>query len=229
MKTKHIGVFSLMAFVLTLIWLVLLIADMAQAGPMNTFAKVLEHLSTPNPILVISYINVAVLTVAAAMLFGLLYQYCRFYAEEWSVAAAVFVPVYAGLNLIVYLSQITVVPQLVELYRTGDSVAPGVLRQCIQLWPESAAAFANVLAYAVLGIPSMVYGIVLMRHAGSLRWAGGFLSTSGLASIIGLSGLVARVLPLTMATSVSGVLFLAALAFLSYGFLAGQDEVQFME
>jgi hypothetical protein len=53
--------------------------------------------------------------MATAQMTGL-YLQCRPAAREWSLIGLVFVPVYCLLNLIAYLSQIALVPGLVQLH-----------------------------------------------------------------------------------------------------------------
>ncbi len=74
-------------------------------------------------------------------------------------------------NLFVYLSQVTVVPSLIALRQQPEyqAAVDVLLRQVIQQWPESGAAFFNGLAYAMLGIPSLVFGALMFRQTPPLK------------------------------------------------------------
>jgi hypothetical protein len=120
---------------------------------------------------------------------------------------AAFVPIYGLLNLFAYLSQITIVPRMAALQPVPDLL----LAQMVQAWPGSAVNVLNNLGYAVLGVPSIIFGLLLGRETPSLRLAGILLALSGVASIVGIAGIAARSAALALGSIVGGVLFLIAL------------------
>jgi hypothetical protein len=85
----------------------------------------------------------------------------------------------------------------------------------VQAWPGSAVNVLNNLGYAVLGIPSIIFGLLLRRTGGPLRVAGTALALSGAASILGIVGIAAQITALELGSIVGGVFFLAALVPLS--------------
>ncbi len=147
------------------------------------------------------------------MLFCELYRRHREAAPYGSLVGLVFVPVYAVLNLFAYLSQITIVPSLIALRQQPEyqAAADVFLRQMIQQWPQSGVAFFNDLAYAVLGIPSIIFGILMFRNTSPLKLAGVLLALNGAAGILGVVGFLTRSNLLNMGTVAGGVLFLLAL------------------
>lgn len=221
MQTRRIGILSLACLVITLLWLAFLIADMVTVGPLDNFEKVLANVNKLGARFYLTYINAALITVIAVMLFAALYVYYRSAAPEWSAIGVIFVPIYGALNLIVYLSQITVVPRLLQLQVQPEyqAFSQFLLRQIIQQWPDSSISIINNLAYAVLGVPSIVFGLLMIRSTPRLRLAGVLLALNGLTCILGFVGISVRNTWLGQGSLIGGVLFLLALALMSIAFM----------
>ena len=200
-------------FLLTTNWVVLLIADMAGAGPLDTFEQILAHVSRLSWLYYIGYVNAGLVTLAAAALLAGLYVRLRHREPLWASIALVFVPVYAGLNLVVYMLQVTVVPGLLRLRVDGEfgAMAVWALRLIIHIAPGSVAEFANVLAYAVLGIPSVMFGALLWGRSRIWNGVAALLIFSAVADVVALLGLIADNQPLKMGVLVGGGLFWVAL------------------
>jgi hypothetical protein len=224
MKTKLTGILSLLALITTLLFLVFFIVDMAGAGPMNTFEQVLAHVSLQTPLWTLSYVNVTLLTVFASALMASLYSLCREISPAWAAVGLVFVPVYCALNLFSYFSQITIVPRLIELGADPQytAFAKFLLRQLLQSWPDSAVSIFNNTAYGVLGIPSILFGVLLPRLDGRLKLGGWLLILNGAACLIGVVGYAARQPLLSLGSLVGAVFFLAALFPLTWTFIRNQ-------
>lgn len=224
LKTKPLGIISLVTLVLTIIWLALLIMDMKSAGPMETFEQVLARVAKLDAIFYLTYINATLITLSATMLFAGLYFYLKPIAPQWSIIGAVFVPIYSVLNLFAYLSQITIVPQLLAARHVAgyQSASNLLLGQMIQQWPGSAVFVFNNLAYAILGIPSIIFGMILLKHSRPLRLAGVLLALNGVACIIGIIGIILGNGIIGIGSVIGGVLFLWALIPLSLVFLRRQ-------
>jgi hypothetical protein len=91
----------------------------------------------------------------------------------------------------------------------------------VQAWPGSAVNVLNNLGYAVLGVPSIIFGLLMSGESPSMRVAGILLALSGVASIVGLVGIVIQSAALGLGSIVGGVVFLAALVPLSVTWLRG--------
>ncbi|MFC1532761.1 DUF4386 family protein [Thermodesulfobacteriota bacterium] len=221
MQTKLIGVLSLILLVLTILWLVFLIVGLAAAGPLDTFEQVLAHFNELDAVFYLTYANAALITVSAVMLFAALYLYYKPIEPEWSAIGATFVPIYGAMNLIVYLSQVTVVPRLLQLQAIPEyqALSQFLLRQSIQQWPDSAVSIVNNLAYAVLGVPSIIFGVLMVKSDPALRLGGILLGISGIASIAGFIGIAVQRTWLGQGSTIGGVLFLLALVPISWAFL----------
>ncbi len=216
---KLAGLLTLLCSLFTIAWLVILVADMATAGPLETFEQVSAHAARLHGLFYATYLNATLLTVVAVALFAALHAWLKPTAPGWTVVGLVFVPIYGALNLIAYLSQVTLVPALVTLRldpRYADAAAL-MLRLTLQTWPASAVAFFNGLAYAMLGIPSILYGALLWRRGGALRWAGLLLALNGAACILGVIGALIGSAQLAQGVMIGGVLFLLAMFPLGWG------------
>lgn len=227
MKTKLIGVLSLICLVFTILWLAFLIMGMATAGSLETFDQVLEYVSKADAIFYLTYTNAALVTVSAIMLFAALYFFYKPIAPEWSTISITFVPIYGAMNLVVYLSQVTVVPRLVHLQSVPEYqiLSQFLLRQVIQQWPDSAVSIVNNLAYAVLGVPSIIFGVLMLKSAPVLRLGGILLALNGLACIAGFIGIATQSAWLSQGSLIGGILFLLALGPISLVFLQGEAQV----
>lgn len=217
MKTRSLAVTALICLLGTVLWLVLMIAG----KPADGFAMALAKALHPNVLFYLTYLNAAVLvTVPATLLMAGLYTYCKgSISDVAALAGLVFTPVYAVFNLLAYLSQITVVPVLVELYNLPESrpFAEVLLRLTLQEVPDSAMGFINGLAYAVLGIPSIVFGIALYHRGGLLRAGGVLLALNGVACLLGFGGMLFKIPGLDLGIVIGGGLFLLALIPLTWG------------
>ncbi len=223
-RTKLFAIVSLVALVVTVLWLALLIADTAGAGPLDTFEQVLAHVSDLDALYYLTYANAALTVLATTLLFAVLYLHCKTTAPELALLGLVFVPAYAALNLVVYLSQLTVVPALITAHQQvqHQAAAELLLQQTIQMWPGSAISFLNGLGYAILGIPSIILGAILLSQRGLLRPAGALLALNGMACLVGLIGMVTGSDLLGNGLVVGGVLYLLALIPLNVAFWKGR-------
>lgn len=223
-RTKLFAVVSLIALIVTVIWLALLIADTAGAGPLDTFEQMLAYVSDLDALFYLTYVNAALTVLATTLLFAVLYLHCKTTAPELALMGLVFVPAYTALNLVVYLSQLTVVPALLTAHQQAQHQAAAelLLQQTIQMWPGSGVSFLNSLSYAILGIPSIILGAILYRQRGSLRLAGALLALNGIACLVGLIGMLAGSELLGNGSLVGGALYLLALIPLNVAFWKGK-------
>ncbi len=221
MNTKVLGWLALITLLFSGLWLAMLIASLATAGPLDTFEQVLGYVSAGGPLYTLTYLNAALVTVAATAFFAALYRFVNRSTPLGSLVGLMFLPAYAVINLFVYLSQITIVPRLISTLTHPDRApaAALLLEQMVQAWTESGAAFFNNLAYGLLGIPSILFGMVLWRSSRTLRWGGLLLVLNGIACIVGVVGMLAGSRFLAGGSVVGGVLFIIALPLIAAGML----------
>lgn len=223
--SKLVAVLCLVCLILTALWVGLLVADMASAGPLETFEQIAAHASRLDGLFYATYLNAALLTLAAVALFAALYAWLKPSVPEWAIIGLVFVPIYGALNLVAYLSQVTLVPALVTLRLDPQTTATAdaLLRLTLQAWPASTFAFFNGLAYGVLGIPSILYGLLLWRRGGALGWGGLLLALNGAACILGVIGSLTGSALLSRGVMIGGILFLVAMFPLVWGLWRRDD------
>lgn len=227
MKLKHYSYIATLCLALCIAWIALLIISTANRGQITSLDGLIGALSHPDLFNYLNYVCVALLTLAVTALFTGLYAYCRATDRELALAGLIFVPVYCAFNLIAYLSQITLVPALIAAYQRPEerAIARLLLEQAIQFWPGSAIMVLNNLAYALLGVSSMVFGLLLIRRGKMAKIAGWLLILNAVTCILGFLGILGGIGPLQIGSMVGGVLFTLALVPLTLMFRGekGQD------
>jgi hypothetical protein len=213
MKTRPLAIACTLALLGTTLWIGILLAG---GPPPDNFEQALARASRLDALFYAAYLNAAFLiTLPAIIMMTLLHRFCKPDLPEWaSQAGSVFIPIYGGMNLFAYLSQVTLVPQLIELARQPETRLPAeaLLRLALQEAPGSTIGFFNGLAYALLGIPSIIFGLALLRrHATLLNWGGSLLALSGVASILGIAGALTGNALLQFGVMLGGGLFFLAL------------------
>lgn len=221
MNSELLGILSLICLVVSSLWLVFLISDIRMHGAVTTFEQALTYISRRGRLFFLSYLNAALITVVTTMLFAGLYVYFRTAMPEWAFIAVVFVPAYSVLNLACYLSQITIIPRLLAFRDTAENRAQAdlLIGQMTQAWPGSAVAVLNGLAYAILGIPSIIFGLSMLDEGSPMPVAGVLLALSGVASTIGFAGLILHSMRIGLGLAVGGALYTVALIPLAIAFL----------
>ncbi len=228
--SRSLGLLTLIVAVLTGIWLLLLLVTELPAPPTATLAGRVANIEAHPTLFVLTYANAGLLTLACVAMLGGYYAHCRQDNPRWAAVALLFVPIYGLINTLVYLSQAVVIPQLLILYHDQQTAVLGEtwLRLALHTWPGSAAEFFNALAYAILAIPTVIFGLILTRESINAREArqalgsrlgGVLLAASGLLSIVALAGVVAGDPLMALASPAGGFLFLLALLALSAHFL----------
>lgn len=222
---RLVGFLALATMLASTALLVLRSVEYLKGTELAAFEQVLRFGMNPGSLLPCAYITGAGLTILTSMLFGSLYGMVKTYSPPLAGMGVVFVPVYAVLNIVVYVLQLTVVPSLIELYSQPEAAGTAVilLRQVMLLWPASAATAMNLFAYAALGVPSIIFGLLMTLRGGVLKPAGILLALNGAACVISLGGLLAGYPSVASLTRAGGVLFLPAMVTLCFG-LPGVDK-----
>ncbi len=214
MNSKRFAKLSLLCFLLTMVWIIFKIWIAIAVKPMNSFDIVFHYVMRLDWKHYVNYINAAVLTLLISVLFAVLARSLAVINKFLAFVGFIFIPVYCTINLFIYLSQVTVVPQLIKSANLNvySPTIRVLLTQLIHLWPDSSVAFFNSLAYSILAIPSFIYGIMLFRQPIGLRFAGFFLALFALPCFAGTIGHLINSRFLENASIVGGVFFCAALA-----------------
>jgi hypothetical protein len=158
MNSKITGILALITTITTYIWVIGVTLDSFLKGSVETFDQALEYVSIPDTLYYLNYINVSLLTIFTSMMFAGFYEYFKKSLYSWATIGILFVPIYCSLNLIVYLSQITIVPQVLALadmieYQSSAQFFAGLL---VQNWERSASSTLWLMPFLASLPSSMV-------------------------------------------------------------------------
>jgi hypothetical protein len=231
MNPLTLSLLALLLFLLTAGWLGLFISGTAAAGPIETVDQALAVAARQDPAFVFSYLNASLLTLVAVTLFAGLYSKLKDEAPGWTQVGLAFVPIYGVFALTAYLSQLTLVPSLLGWLDDPETAGAArlLLAQTMQNWPGSFINFLNNLAYGLLGVPSIIFGALLVRRGALFKAAGVLLVLNGIACIIGVAGILGGIELLTWGSIIGGVFFLLALPPLALGYYRIQGPGAFLQ
>lgn len=212
---------ALILLLQTILWIVFMGISTAEVEPEWTGMDYLDWAADRGIPYLINYVNVSLLTLAVVFFYTILYIYLRDGAELLATTGYVFIPVYGLMNLLAYSIQISVVPEMAAgAIASGESIR--LVSQLIQVNPGSLVGFINGLAYALLGIPSILFGILLYRR--SKKLTGMFLSLNGVFCILGIAGYLMESQILASGVVIGGIVFPVALAMVLVEFRTGIRE-----
>ena len=213
MNIKLIGLLAWISFVFVTLWIVLFIISAATYGPINTLDQALGYVSRLDALFYLTYLNATIFTLLAVMMMTGLYLICKSTHPIWSIMGAVFIPIYGVINVFAYFSQILLMPVLLPLRESPglQAAVDVVLKLTMQILPGSAVNTFNNLAYAILGIPSIIFGVILTQQAKSLRLPGVLLALNGIACMLGIVGVLLDSAILNWGSVIGGVLWWASL------------------
>lgn len=212
MRMRATGWLTVTVAVTTLVWIVLTIIMQTTALPPSTVDQAIGQIILDG-FYFANYANAALITVLSVAMMAGFYRFCQETETFWSTVGVLFVPIYGIANLVAYLSQIFVVPSLLTLRATPATAATAqiLLGLTLQTWGPSAIAALNILGYAMLGIPSIIFGLLMARQAREMRIGGLLLALSGILSIVALVGQALNNPGLTFLVVVSGGIYFIAL------------------
>lgn len=209
----------------TILCVVLLILGVQRVGYIVTPTDALRYISNPNLLFSATYVNAAVLTLLNVVVtigfHSLLHSKFKF----WAPISLAFVSIYGLLNLFVYLSQVTIVPRLLDLYQVSEyraAIEP-LLLLFVQDWKGSMVSVLNCLAYALYGIPSVILGLLMVKYPRWMKATGVFYILSGITSVLGFIGVMLKNPLLEAGVVVSAFFFLVGLVLLCVAVHFGGD------
>ena len=217
---KTIRTVSLILTLLLILWVLFMILLTSGINENWTNERYLQFAKENGILYFLSYLNGVIFTVITMALFGLLYIFIQNEKPVLSIIGILFVPVYGVLNIFAYGSQITVVPQLlseVNIEHLTECRAE-YLVQWIQTKPETAVGMINGVAYALLGIPSVCFGVALFKRIPFGMVVGWLLFINAILCLVGLIGYVIGNLTLANGIIAGGFLFTIAVFFMFIGF-----------
>lgn len=209
MKSHRIGWLAVFVIITTLLWIVLLVISESGAPEIKSIQDKIQVIENQKSLYIAGYLNAALLTLFAVFFMSAVFAHFRKIDSFWSTIAFSFIPIYGLANLISYLSQVFILPTLISLFKENETqaVALVLLKLSIHTWPGSAIEALNSLAYAILGIPSIIFSLIFFRSTKILKLGGLLLLPSGVLSILAFVGLITGLVFLTSLSILSGIIF----------------------
>lgn len=221
MKKRWIGILAAAVALSTFAWAIIMVVSESGSPQVDSLEDKIDLIRSQSGLYTACYLNAALLTLFTVLFMSAIYASSQERDYLWSTIAFAFVPIYGLANLVAYLSQVFLVPTLLQLYEDPASQATAkiLLKLAIHTWPGSAIEALNGMAYAVLGIPSIVFSLIFMRTPRLLQIGGFLLALSGVMSIVAFIGLLTSIGYLTLLSVAGGVVFLISLFPISIHFL----------
>ena len=210
-QERRIKVTAILLLILTIIWLVFTIISMSEVKSSWNDIDFIKWISHPNFFFTGNYINASLLTIVAIFLFTFLFNFLKPKYDNIVITGLIFVPIYGVINLLCYSIQISIVPSIANSSLTNQNTII-IVSQLIQANSKSLIGFMNGLAYAILGIPSIIFGLFLIKDR--KKYSGIFLLLNGILCIIGIIGYLIGNNILSSGIMIGGVVFLICLIFM---------------
>ena len=214
MNPRLISFTAIALAILTALWVVILIPQLnSYGGAIDSYDKAISYISKGGALFYITYLNAVLLTIINIVLFGLLYLFFRESRPVGSLIGILFIPVYASYNLFVYISQVSILLKMLDIYdgTVNPEILEVVLGLMVQMYENSAVSFLNNYAYAVLGIPSILFGCMMYRLNITGKITGVLLILNGIACLLGITGVILGNGLLSNGSVIGGVIFLLSL------------------
>ena len=226
MKNKYIGWLGVAVAVTTVLWIVLMMIAESTTSTVEDMDTKVMLIKSELYLYKMSYLNAGLLTFLNIMFMSALYLYCKHTNDFWSTLGFAFIPIYGITNLFAYLSQVFLVPEIIDLYISPatHNFAKLLLNMTVHTWPGSLVEAINGMAYALVGIPSIIFPLISMRKPGLLAAGGYLLMSSGILSILAFLGILISAGFLILLSVAGGIVFLISVFLISYHFLNNESE-----
>lgn len=212
---RRLKITAIILVILTILWVVLTAISLSGIDRTWSNSEYVIWVAYPDIWFTANYVNVTILTILVVAFFAFMYHYLKKDHKCRALAGLIFVAIYGIINVICYSIQISVVPTIARsaIENPDDMLLASEL---IQANSHSLIGFLNGVAYAILGIPSIIYGLMLLRK--SKKLSGFFLLLNGISCIIGLAGYILNNAVIALGIMIGGILFLLSLIFMSIEF-----------
>ena len=118
---RTIGLLALAAAASTVLWVILMALSAASTKATATVEDKIQLIRADGQLYTAVYLNAALLTLCALLFMSGLYAYCRRKDKLWTAIGVAFVPLYGLANLLCYLSQVFVVPDLLDMHQQQET------------------------------------------------------------------------------------------------------------
>jgi hypothetical protein len=228
-KQKTLGIIILIDLVLLIGWLAIMIV-MGASGQMPVdFWEAVSFAGEEHWLFYkLNYANASLYAILNGVVFAGLYAMLKRDGPGWAEVGILLVPVIVFINLFSYLSQLVVVPGLVELAmgRPGQNPAAELLlRNLLQTSPDSALLYFDQFGYFLLSVPSIIFGVLLYRRGKPHRVGGALLALSGVfCAPVGFGVLAGIEWMISAPSMIGGVLMMVAFGFIGVTLLRDVPE-----
>ena len=167
-----------------------------------------------------TYTNALLFTLLASLLFIIIYLVFSKSHPLFATTGILFIPIYAAFNMVSYGSQCLIIPILQRNYHPDGLSASemALFSEWIQMMPGSVIGMINGMGYAILGISSVCFGLILYNEKPGGKIISLLLIANAIACFLGVIGMAADIPLVDQGVIVGGMLFTLAIPFLIYYF-----------
>jgi hypothetical protein len=226
MQNKPLGALIWVTLALLVVWLATMIFMNVTRGLITTFEQALAFASERHWLYYqLNYVNASIFSMLNMAIYAGLYGLLRDKHPSAAAIAFAFVPIYGVFALGSYLAQLILVPRLLELHALPayQNTADLLLRQTLQMAPESALIYFDQFSHVASGIAALIFGVALYQQGRPFRLAGALLALSGATAPFIALGIFANIPPqVEWASMLGGVL--AMVAYVPLGWALWHDD-----
>jgi cytochrome bd-type quinol oxidase subunit 2 len=202
-------------FLLLIAWGIVSPISIAEISGFKTRKEFIQFLSDTTLLYQLNYVLATLMTFFSVAMFSALYLESRQEMPLESHIGILFVPMYAITNIIVYGSQISIVPEIIKnLELSNNMILDHWVFQMLQSVHGSIFNIVNSFAYAVLGIPCICFAIALFKKNMMGKIAAVLLTLTTIASSIGFIGANIYSDTLIEGIRISSLIFIFAVLFI---------------
>ncbi|MFC1725273.1 DUF4386 family protein [candidate division KSB1 bacterium] len=225
MDAKFIGKISLATIIFLLVWILFGILFPGSDGQIETVEDLVNQRTADQLNQKFNFLFSFILNFLLVALYVSLYLYFKNRAPEWCAIGFVFIPAFAVFAVAVFSLSAFLVPYLLELYKNPEyqSLISGILKTMLHGEVNPAREFLSI-PFIFLSIPTMIFGILLLKERIILKFAGILIIVSGIEYLSNLIAIFERNVILNTIGMIGGLSFMVSLILLSIGFLRGTPE-----
>lgn len=221
MNTKIIGWFSLSFILLLFLWIIITAIVFEIPNRPETIEQLVEQYQANISMHIFNFLFSFVLSIFGILIFYSLYQYCKKEAPVVTFFGVLFLPAYGLLTNVLNSLPITLIPQLIRMYRIPE-YKETITMVLSQFMPGSigvSVAGIQSLPYVFLGIPAVIFGYYLLKGRKILTITGVLLITNGICYLMGLIDIVANGIIIRITRGIGDISLMIVLIFLTIAFL----------
>ncbi len=187
MKTKLIGQFALAVIIIVAVTIIVSLFSSGEFSyrdieTVEDYVRYKESAVSSNNF---SHFFIIFFSVSLVFFFISIYRFCKIKNPDWAAVGVFFLPPFAGLTLLFSALQVSVVPQLISMYNQPEyqEAISMLFSQFLPGTANQAYAIADV-PLLFLGIPALIFGLILSRDQKLLKVTGILLAISGIGFIL---------------------------------------------